>query len=131
MKLEEIAATNSFQRSLLSALVVSTPSYQQDVASGLPFFTAEELSQIEEDHKDGLTFQQIKGTLASKGMILKPATFKRYLGLGLIPGTTKIERKGRGNIGYYPASVIRNINLVKYALYAKLSFDALLLISVL
>lgn len=125
MKLEEIASTDPLRRSLVSALVVRLPSYKKDVADGLPFFSEEELAQIEAEDEE-LTFQQIKEKLASKGMILKPATFKRYLGLGVIPGTSRIQRTGKGNIGYYPARIIRDINLVKYALYANLSFEDLL-----
>jgi hypothetical protein len=129
MKLEEIASKEPFQRSLLSALVVITASYKKDVADGLPFFSEEELSKIEANpnyKESGLTFQQIKEILASKGLILKPATFKKYLALGLIPGTTNIKRTGKGNIGFYPVSIIRDINLIKYTLYANLSFDDLL-----
>jgi hypothetical protein len=58
-------------------------------------------------------------------MILKPATFKSYLAIGLVPGTSRIKRTGKGNIGYYPERIIRDINLVKYSLYANLSFEDL------
>ena len=129
MKLEELASQDPIVRSLLSDLVLMLPSYKKDVENGLPFFSEEELAKIEiegDPQKPGLTFQQIKKILAGKGMILKPATFKRYLGMGMIPGTSRIERTGKGNIGYYPKRIIRDINLVKYSLYANLSFDDLL-----
>ncbi len=131
MKLDELASKDLKTRLLLSDLAVSLPSYQEDVANGLPFFSGEELAQIERDHKDtGLTFAEIKSHLAKKGMILKPATFKKYLGMGMIPGTSNIKRTGKANIGYYPARIIRDINFIKYSLYANLSFDDLLKSSV-
>ena len=131
MKLDELASKDLKTRFLLSDLVVGLPSYQEDIANGLPFFSERELAQIERDHKDtGLTFAEIKTHLGKKGMILKPATFKKYLGMGMIHWTSLIKRTGRGNIGYYPARIIRDINLIKYSLYANLSFDDLLKSSV-
>jgi hypothetical protein len=127
MKLEELATKDPNMRSLLSDLIVGLPSYKEDIKNGLPFFSEEELAKIDEEYKkQGITFQETKRILATKGMILKPATFKKYLSMGLIPGTLKIERTEKGNIGYYPSRIIRDINLLKYSLYANLSFDELL-----
>ena len=124
MKLEQIALWDKSIRRLLSIVILHDKGYKVALKKGLPFFYAEQLEAIETD-SPGLTYREVDQILASKGMILKAPTFKRYVGLKLISGTERIERTEKGNTGYYPATVIRDINFVKYCLFAHVDLKAL------
>ena len=127
MDLKTLAAISKTQKFFLGLLIFHEPHYKENVKKGLPFFTGEELNEIEEGpNRKGLTFEQVDKILAKKSMIVKAPTFKRYIGLGLVSGTERIERTKRGNIGYYPTRVIREVNLVKYCLFIDSDLDELL-----
>lgn len=75
----------------------------------------EELSSLESAHPEGLSVQQIVDAFASHGERLTEATFRKYVQLGLLPRSVRVGRKGkhRGSQGFYPASVVRRIDMVR------------------
>jgi hypothetical protein len=93
------------------------PSYsrsqhgQQDVHR----LTDDDFSKIEKSNPEGLTTQQIVDAFSSSGDKLTEATFRKYVQLGLLPRSVRIGRKGRhrGSQGLYPATVIRQIDIVR------------------
>ncbi len=108
-------------RSLLSWMILANQEYLDNVEKGLPFFKTEEIDRIEKKYeKTGVPLKDINEILSGKGMILKTPTFKKYVNLKLIPGTLRMKKTKKGSVGFYPPSVIREINFIKYALYANL-----------
>lgn len=78
-------------------------------------FSDEELRQLEEEHREGLTAAQIVDCFAGRGMRFSEATFRKYVQLGLVPRSRRVGRKGkhRGSLGVYPAKAVRHINGVR------------------
>ncbi len=78
-------------------------------------WSEEELLQLEADHPQGLSTQQVVELMAARGSSLSEATFRKYVQLGLLPRSVRVGRKGkhRGSQGLYPATVIRQIELIR------------------
>jgi hypothetical protein len=74
-----------------------------------------EFSALEERHADGLSTQQVVELFAARGEPLSEATFRKYVQLGLLPRSVRVGRKGkhRGSQGLYPATVVRQIELIR------------------
>lgn len=128
MSLNDLADYSPGARGLFSWMLLRDNQYQEDLKKGLPFFSEEELTAIErkEEYMKGLPFKEISKLLSQKGMILKPPTFKKYISLNLIPSSVGRSSKGKSSIGLYPANVIREINFIKYALYANLDLSTVI-----
>ena len=78
-------------------------------------WSEDELLQLEVDHPQGLSTQQVVELMAARGSSLSEATFRKYVQLGLLPRSVRVGRKGkhRGSQGLYPATVIRQIELIR------------------
>ena len=74
-----------------------------------------ELTALEAEHPEGLSTQQVIELLADRGVRLSEATFRKYVQLGLLPRSVRVGRKGkhRGSQGLYPATVVRQIDLIR------------------
>lgn len=96
--------------------------YREILEKGLPFFTKEELNELEKKYQDGMTWHQIEKELFSKGMILKRPTFRKWVQEGLIPSTVKYTVSRRGREAKYPPDIIKHINFYKYLQFNKTSF---------
>jgi len=75
----------------------------------------EDLREIEADHPEGMTVQQIVEAFTAQGERLTEATFRKYVQLGLLPRSRRVGRKGkhRGSQGLYPATAIRQIDHIR------------------
>ena len=75
----------------------------------------EELARVEREHPEGLSTHQVVQLFSVHGGALTEATFRKYVQLGLLPRSVRVGRKGkhRGSQGLYPASVIRQIELIR------------------
>jgi hypothetical protein len=123
MRLEDLAKQPAELRDGLSKIIVNDPQYHKVLGANSRFFASQELAEIEKQYSgQGLTFKQIEAILAKKGMVIKPPTFKRYVGLKLVSGTSSIHKTKGGSVGFYPGEVIRQINLIKYLLESKRDF---------
>ena len=71
--------------------------------------------RIEAAHAEGLSTHQVVELFAAKGEPLTEATFRKYVQLGLLPRSVRVGRKGkhRGSQGLYPATIVRQIELVR------------------
>jgi DNA-binding transcriptional MerR regulator len=89
-------------------------SDQGDSPSGAPWSEAD-LAELEQRHADGLSTQHVVELFAARGERLSEATFRKYVQLGLLPRSVRVGRKGkhRGSQGLYPATVVRQIELVR------------------
>ena len=118
MKLEELAKVDRRVRLLLLSKLPHNLEYQMNIDKGLRFFTADELAKIEKDKQKKLTYKEIDEILSRKGMILKLATFKKYINLNLI--SSSVGRVNKSSVGLYSPNIIREINFIKYALFSNL-----------
>jgi hypothetical protein len=81
----------------------------------VPVWSEAELAALERDHPEGLSTQQVVHLFAGRPEPLSEATFRKYVQLGLLPRSVRVGRKGkhRGSQGLYPATVVRQIELVR------------------
>ena len=78
-------------------------------------WSEDELAALEAAHAEGLSTQQVVELFGRKGEPLSEATFRKYVQLGLLPRSVRVGRKGkhRGSQGLYPATIVRQIQLVR------------------
>lgn len=78
-------------------------------------FTDDELAQIEESHPRGISSEQIVRQFQDTGIKLTEAALRKYVQLGLLPRSRRVgmDKKGRGSLGMYPASIVRQIQRLK------------------
>ena len=78
-------------------------------------WSEDELGALEREHAVGLATHQVVELFAKRGEPLSEATFRKYVQLGLLPRSVRVGRKGkhRGSQGLYPATIVRQIELVR------------------
>jgi hypothetical protein len=78
-------------------------------------WSEEGLAALERDYPSGLATHQVVELFAARGEPLSEATFRKYVQLGLLPRSVRVGRKGkhRGSQGLYPATIVRQIELVR------------------
>lgn len=119
---EMIKSCDSFLRNLLIEDILFTlKDYQQCIKKGLPFFRKEELDQIDKKYPDGMSWSDIENELCKKGILLKRATFRKWVQQGIIPASKIYEITDKGRVLRYPPKVIAHINFYKYIQYNKKS----------
>ena len=71
--------------------------------------------EIERSFPLGMSVQQIVDACAQGGERLTEATFRKYVQLGLLPRSVRVGKKGkhRGSQGLYPASTVRQVQLIR------------------
>ncbi|MCG8555885.1 MAG: MerR family transcriptional regulator [Proteobacteria bacterium] len=81
--------------------------------------------ELERAHPRGVGVQEVVDILASRGMRLSEATFRKYVQLGLLPRSVRVGRKGknRGSQGLYPATVVRQLDLIRRLMAQGLTID--------
>lgn len=84
-------------------------------ASASGGWTEAELEQVEREHGAGVSTQEVVELFGRHGEPLTEATFRKYVQLGLLPRSVRVGRKGkhRGSQGLYPATVVRQVELVR------------------
>jgi DNA-binding transcriptional MerR regulator len=85
----------------------------------------DDLLQIERDAPGGLTSRQIVDVFTSRGVRFSEATLRKYVQLGLLPHSVRVGQKGKhqGSRGFYPANVVRRVNLVKGMMAENLTIE--------
>jgi DNA-binding transcriptional MerR regulator len=85
----------------------------------------DELARIEHDAPSGLTSRQIVDVFTSRGIRFSEATLRKYVQLGLLPHSVRVGQKGKhqGSRGFYPANVVRRVNLVKGMMAENLTIE--------
>jgi hypothetical protein len=88
-------------------------------------FTPEELEELQQRYKDGITSADLIALLESKGHRFSESTLRKYVQLGLLPRSRRIGRKGqrRGSIGIYPPNIIVHIVNIKRGLRENRTLD--------
>ena len=104
----------SYQRKFLNELLLKSDGYKESVKKGLPFFTLEELAELEKKYQGGITWKEIDTELANKGMIFKKATFRKYIQEKKIPSTYTYRATKKGREAIYASDTIEHINFIQY-----------------
>jgi len=119
IKLNDIPKFNSGDRKRISRNLTTSEGYLRDIENGLPFFTEEQLKDIEETYCDGMTKEDIMGIIFKRGWQIKESTITSYIQKKLIPGSIRREKTKKGMISIYPPDTIRHLNFVRYSLFSK------------
>jgi hypothetical protein len=92
--------------------------YRKEIEAGLPFFTEEELSSIEERFREtGMTRKDIMAEVYRKGWLIKESTLKNYIQKDQVPRAIKKTKTDKGMISIYPNNMIRHLNFVRYCVF--------------
>jgi len=74
----------------------------------------EELRQIERDHHEGLTIDEICRHYERTGERVSEPALRKYVQLGLMPKSRRVGRDdGKGSRGLYPATAVRQLQELK------------------
>jgi len=101
-------------RSYLVSFVTSLPGYQEGLRKGFPLFTGEELEEVKELYKEGLTWEDIDKLLSGKGIFFKKATFRKYIQNGNISRAIGYKNTENGRVAVFPSDTISHINFIQY-----------------
>jgi hypothetical protein len=101
-------------RSELVSQIAILPGYQEGISKGFPLFTYEELNDLKEKYKDGLTWENIDRILSAKGIFFKKATFRKYIQEGNISKAIGYRNTEKGRVAIFPADTISHINFIQY-----------------
>lgn len=88
-------------------------SYIEDLNKG-PYFTREELGDLKDRYKEGLTWEDVERELTAKKLFLKKPTFRKYIQDGYLPEATSYRNTDKGRMAVFPADVISHINFIQY-----------------
>lgn len=113
-KLENLPGVKDIFRKTILDKLTTMDAYLEDLKKGLPFFSEQELIEIEEKFKKGMTQNDILAEIYKKGWPFKENTLKHYIQINQIP---RAERR-EGKISYYPANTIRHLNFTRYCIFS-------------
>lgn len=104
----------SYQRRILNEFLLESEGYKESVKKGLPFFTLDELADLERKYKSGISWNEIDAELSKKGMIFKKATFRKYIQERKAPPSKGYRATKKGREAIYPSDTIEHINFIQY-----------------
>jgi DNA-binding transcriptional MerR regulator len=80
-----------------------------------PGWSEADFERVEREHGAGVSTQQVVELFEHHGEPLTEATFRKYVQLGLLPRSVRVGLKGkhRGSQGLYPATVVRQVELIR------------------
>ena len=113
-KSEKIPPAGTAVRSVLISNITNFPSYKESLEKGYPLFTEEELKEIKMRYKDGLVWDEIQRELLLKKIILKKATFRKYIQEKHLPSATGYRKVDRRRLAVFPPDIISHINFIRY-----------------
>jgi len=89
-------------------------SYKETIEKGYPFYTRQELDEIQKRYIDGLTWDDVDRELVKKGIFLKKATFRKYIIDGYLPRAISYRKTTTGRVAVFPSDIVTHINLIQY-----------------
>lgn len=116
--LKDMPPARSQNRKLMLK-IFKLPEYREEIEQGLPFFSQEELDEIERKYQEsGMTRKDIVSEAYKKGWLIKESTLKSYLQKDQLPPPLKRLKTDKGAVSIYPADTIRHLNFVRYCLFS-------------
>lgn len=113
-KLERIPKVGSPVRNILLGMLLEMADYSELVKRCPSFITKDDLETIKINYKDGMTWGDIEAVMSSKGVILKYATFRKYIQDEIVPKATQYKITESGRLAVYDTSIIMHLNFVNY-----------------
>ncbi len=104
----------SYQRRFLNKFLLESIGYKESVKKGLPFFTLDELADLEGKYKSGISWNEIDVELSRKGVIFKKATFRKYIQEKKVPPSKGYRATKKGREAIYHSDTIEHINFIQY-----------------
>ena len=102
-KLEDLPEVNTIFRKTMLNHLTTMDTYKEDLDKGLPFYSEEELKEVEKKYKlKGMTKKDIMSEIYKKGWPFKENTLKHYIQINQIPRAERREKTNTGMISYYP-----------------------------
>jgi len=116
--LKDLPTAKSQNRKIMLK-IFKLAEYREDIERGLPFFSEEELEELEREYGDsGMTRKDIINEAYKKGWLIKESTLKSYLQKDQLPRPLKRVKTDKGAVSIYPADTIRHLNFVRYCLFS-------------
>jgi hypothetical protein len=109
-KFKLIPKIGSPVREIIIEKLTELPDYKKALERGLRFFTEGQLLQIEAEYKGGMTWAEINTVMSSQGMLLKQATFRKYMQDGIISKANNYKSR----VAIYDNKIIRQLNFVNF-----------------
>jgi hypothetical protein len=113
-KSEKIPPYGTVMRNALMEHLPESKQYLDNLKKGLPFFSQEELEDIKNRYQDGLVWEDIERELLRKNIILKKATFRKYIQENRLPEAKKYRKINRRRMAVFPPDTVSHINFVLY-----------------
>lgn len=113
-KSEKLLQCGTPLRAVLISVLTKTEDYKENLKKGFPLFKQEEIEDIKKRYKDGLVWDDIQRELLRKNIILKKATFRKYIQEGILPRAKGYRNVGRKRLAVFPADIIAHINFLQY-----------------
>jgi hypothetical protein len=127
-EMAEALPTYWYKRRSFNKFLLESDGYKEAIEKGLPFFTSDELLELESKYKNGITWKEIDTELSKKGMIFKKSNFRKYIQEGRIPKAENYRASEKGREALYPSNTIEHINCIHYCyrIAGKKGIDSLL-----
>jgi hypothetical protein len=90
------------------------PAYREKLEKGFPLFSQEELDNIKNRYEEGLTWEDIERELLRKNIILKKATFRKYIHDNNLPKAIGYKKIDKRRLAIFPNNILSHINLLQY-----------------
>lgn len=113
-KSEKLPQCGTPLRAALISFLTNTKDYQENLNKGFPLFNHEELENIKKHYKDGLVWDDIERELFRKKIILKKATFRKYIQENNLPKAKGYRNIDRRRLAVFPKDIISHINFLQY-----------------
>ncbi|MDL1959299.1 MAG: hypothetical protein LWX01_06695 [Deltaproteobacteria bacterium] len=113
-KSEKLPQCGTPLRAALISVLTNTKDYQENLNKGFPLFNHEELENIKKHYKDGLVWDDIERELFRKKIILKKATFRKYIQENNLPKAKSYRNIDRRRLAVFPNDIISHINFLQY-----------------
>lgn len=113
-KSAQIPKLGTAARKILLENITDFPIYMEYLDKGRRFFTKDQLTGIQNDCKDGVTWEDIDKIISQQGLVLTQSTFRKYLQDGLLPRATGHKSTAKGSSAIYESDIIRHLNLLLF-----------------
>jgi hypothetical protein len=113
-KLERIPKVGTPVRNVLLGMLLEMSDYTEVTKRCPSFLTKKDIEGISEKYADGMAWEDIDAVMSSKGILLKYATFRKYMQNEIIPKATKYKKTENGRVAVYDSDIIMHLNFVNY-----------------
>lgn len=115
LSLDDIPKFGTAGREMLVNALPKLDEYKKAVSEGFPGFSEEELKEIEQRYKEGISRKDVQEELKKKKWLLNINTIKHYIKVGQLPKAVSCKKDGK-TMYLYPQEFMRHLNLIRFLL---------------